>query len=213
MDLSLLVLELALIFLPGIVWAAMDQRYGPRREFSEFRFTLSVFLFGIASYAELSLLYLLAGGELTIPSLTQDIGIDFKPLVGQILLGLIVGFVSAIIWVGCSNQKLFVKLLQALRVTKRYGDEDVWEYMFNLRSPTSEYINLRDFDSQLTFAGYVAAFSEAGEVREILLEDVDVYNLSGDRLYNMPRIYLARNKADLHIEFPYRNARGVYDRE
>lgn len=203
MDLSLLVLELALVFLPGIVWASIDYRYGPRREFSEFRFTLSVFLFGIASYAELALIYLVIGRELTLPTLRQDIPEELEPLVGQIALALGLAFLSAIAWVAGSNRKLFGRFLRSLKITKRFGDEDVWEYVFNSGSAMSEYIHIRDFGNQLTFAGYVAAFSEAGDIREVLLRDVDVYDMTGNRLYNMPHIYLARNKDDLHIELPY----------
>ncbi len=95
-------------------------------------------------------------------------------------------------------------MLRAVGVTKRFGDEDVWEYVFNSGSPMSEYVNLRDFDRQLTYAGYVGAFSETGDIREILLRDVDVYDFTGTLLYNMPHIYLARGKADLHVELPYR---------
>lgn len=204
MDISLALLELALVFLPGIIWAAIDNRYGPPRPFSEFRFTLSAFLFGTASYAELALAYWIFDKELVIPALTQDLNQDFRPLIGQIFLALFLAFASAIVWAAASNRKLFSRLLRAAGVTKRFGDEDVWEFVFNSGSPMSEYVNLRDFGRQLTYAGYVGAFSDSGEIREILLRDVDVYDFAGTLLYNMPHIYLARSKSDLHIELPYR---------
>jgi hypothetical protein len=90
--------------------------------------------------------------------------------------------------------------------TKRYGDEDVWDYTFNAHASIAsvEYIHFRDFEKELIYGGWVATFSETEKLRELVLQDVEVYNFDGQALYSVPMLYLARAPENLHIEFPYR---------
>jgi hypothetical protein len=49
---------------------------------------------------------------------------------------------------------------------------------------------------------FVEAFSESGQLREMVLGEVAVYDFEGTEMYRVPRLYLARDRANIHIEFP-----------
>lgn len=122
----------------------------------------------------------------------------------EIVVASVVATLCAIIWLYVSNYKLITRLLQKAKATKRYGDEDVWDYTFNSPRAEVEYIHLRDFEKQITFPGWVEVFSETEKLRELVLRDVRVYSFDGDMLYETPRIYVARERGNIDLEFPYR---------
>jgi hypothetical protein len=122
----------------------------------------------------------------------------------DVLFASLLATVLAVLWAAASNRKLFMRLMQRLRVTRKFGDEGVWEYAFNMGTASVEYVNVRDFANRVAYAGFVKAFSEGGEFREILLDQVRVSDLdSGTHLFEMPMIYLSRTRDSLHIEFPF----------
>ena len=63
---------------------------------------------------------------------------------------------------------------------------------------------MRDYNNNKVFSGWVAAFSETDEVRELLLRDVQVYNLDGLLLYEVPLLYTARPTDAVDVEFPFK---------
>lgn len=120
----------------------------------------------------------------------------------------VVSVACAVLWLYASTYKLLTQLLQQIKATKRYGDEDVWDYTFNSGRPDVEYVHVRDFDKKITYAGWVEAFSESEKQRELRLRDVLVYDFEGKVLFETPRVYLARKADNIDIEFPYREPEG-----
>jgi hypothetical protein len=116
----------------------------------------------------------------------------------------LVSVFCAVLWLYGSNYKLLTRLMQWMKATKRYGDEDVWDFTFNSGRPEVEYIHLRDFEKKITYAGWVEAFSETEQQRELRLRDVIVYDFEGNVLFETARVYLARKMDNIDIEFPYR---------
>ena len=204
---NLFVTQLALIFFPGIIWAAIDSQYASRKEFSQFRLIVSAFVFGTISYAVVYLLYSLTGFQFDLIGIvdekTKD-SLNLHNTVDEIISAVVVSLGLSILWVYAATYKLFNKFLHSINATKRYGDEDVWDYVFNSKSAISEFINIRDFEKEIVYAGYVLVFSEAEKLRELVLRDAEVYDFSGTKLFSMPHIYIARDPKDVHIEFPYK---------
>lgn len=52
-----LVLTLALIFLPGIIWARLDARYARQAKPSQSELVVNVFVFGLVAYLVIYLVY------------------------------------------------------------------------------------------------------------------------------------------------------------
>lgn len=208
MKIDLLIIQLAILFLPGIIWARLDVRYALNEKPSDLDFAVRAFIFGLASYAVTFIIYTVAGWGFTLVDL-GDAGsksIVSRAVVTQILCATAIGVALAIIWIYAATYKLTTRFLQLIQATKTYGDEDVWDFTFNSRNAAVEYIHFRDLENKVIYAGWVSTFSESGKLREIVLKDTQVFDEDGNLLYETPMLYLARKPEGIHIEFPYRHA-------
>jgi hypothetical protein len=205
---NFLVFQIALLFLPGLIWASIDAKYVARRDVPQFRLVLNAFLFGIFSYTVLFALLWQLGVEPAFLSAFDEAagGLRIGPVIKEIGLAVVVSYVLAIAWVALATHKVFNRVLQATKITKRYGDEDLWDFAFNSTDAAVEYVHLRDFSKKIVYAGWVKAFSDRAELRELLLRDVEVYDFDSNRLFDSPLVYVSRKRDDVDIEFPYRPA-------
>lgn len=206
-----LVLTLALIFLPGIIWARLDARYARQVKPTQSEFVVNVFVFGLVAYLATYVAYLLpfvariAAFDLVTIALDDDevaqaLG---KSVVDDILAASAMALVLAPAWLAVQRYKLVVRFLQLIKVTKRYGDEDVWDYLLSSDDPRAFYVNVRDDQTGQTFCGYVDQFSEAPGLRELVLSQVEAYHTTtGDRTIQVARMYLARDPKGMTLEFP-----------
>ncbi len=105
----------------------------------------------------------------------------------------------------CGDHKWQPRALHRIGATRKFGDEDVWDYTLNARVATVEYVHFRDFANQLVYAGRVASFSETDRLREVVPRDVQVFDFAGRMLYDTPMMYLARPPGQIHIGFPYQS--------
>ncbi|MAO90795.1 MAG: hypothetical protein CMM78_01295 [Rhodospirillaceae bacterium] len=200
-------LQIALIFIPGLLWASIEKKYASKGMLSITWFVMRTFLFGVLSYAILIAIFLMFGiqSDLVTSSATQS---DVIPNVHlqDAILATVVSFPSSILWLYIQNYKILTKLLQAIGATKTFGEEDLWDYIFNSANKgVVEYVHVRDFDKELVYSGWVMLFSETDKLRELHLKNVEVSDFSGNTLYEMPWVYLAREPYDVTIEFPRRN--------
>jgi len=115
-----------------------------------------------------------------------------------ILLAAIIAVLINLIFVGLVNRKVFFKLFNKINMTNRFGDEDVWTYLFNKKE--KNLVNVRDHKQGLVYYGYIEICSDSREERELYLTDVDVYNLDGKKLYKTNNLYICRKNDDLSIE-------------
>lgn len=195
--------QLAVVFLPGLVWERIVSKYALKKPPTQFEIALRTFTFGLAAYAITYTLYGFAGYPFYVPELARDTAfIADTKYVAEFASAFAVAFVSSIIWLYAFKWKLLGKFFRYIGATKKYGDEDLWDYIFNSSDARAEYVYVRDYTAQKVFSGWVAGFSETDKVRELLLRDVEVYNLEGDSLYTMPLMYLGRSPECVDLEFP-----------
>ena len=162
-------------------------------------------MFGMATYAILYMIYLYFGKQFAYQKLIgKSDDINIFEIRQEIAWSIPLSFALSIIWLWIVRYRLLKKLLHSLGATRRYGDEDVWTYTLNSDDANVEYIHLRDLDNKFIFAGWVNAYSESEEFRELLLSDVIVYDEEGAEISRSPVLYLSRPKANIWIEFPYR---------
>ncbi len=207
MKVDVLVLQLAILFLPGLIWAGLDARYVLQSKPSDSEFFLRAFLFGLASYAITFIIYSLCGQSFTIVVI-ENIGthndVVTPSIFKEVLVATAISFILAVLWIYAASYKLLWNFLRLIRATKRYGDEDVWDFTLNSRETAVEYIHFRDFENKLVYAGWVSTFSETDKLRELVLYNVQVFDFDGEMQYEVPLLYLARKPENIHIEFPYR---------
>jgi hypothetical protein len=202
--LNAFIAQAAILLLPGIIWARLDVRYAIKEKTSEFDFFIRAFVYGLASYAVTFAIYALVRRPFALIDVTaaDNRNIITRQVGGEIIVATAVGFCLAILWIYAANWKLLTRFLHAIRATRRYGDDDVWDFTFNSTATASRFVNVRDFDKKIVYAGWVNAFSETDKLRELTLYDVKVYDFAGVLLYDVPHLYIARKPDDIHIEFP-----------
>jgi hypothetical protein len=200
--------QLAIIFLPGLVWERISTRYALKRSPTQFEIALRTFTFGLAAYAITFMVYGVLGLDFMFPEIRRYAGFLERKFLNQFAVAIAVSLIGAIIWLYVINYKILGSLLRAIGATKSFGQEDVWDFVFNSPAAASEYVYVRDYDKQTVFSGWVRAFSESAETRELLLRDVQVFDLDRNLLYEVPLMYVARKRDDLNIEFPATGSDG-----
>lgn len=203
--LNLFIAQIAVIFLPGIIWARLDGRYAAKEKQSDVDFFIHTFVYGVVAYAVTFVIYLLFDQPFSLIDFkdAQDKSVLSQSVALEILSATGVGIVLGVLWVYASNHKWLTQVLQFIGATKRYGDEDVWDFTFNLAAAAVEYAHFRDFEKQIVYAGWVKTFSESEKLRELVLRDAQIYDFDGKLLYEVPLMYLARKPENIHIEFPH----------
>lgn len=203
-DVNLFLVQLAVIFLPGIIWARLDASYAAKVKPSEIEFVARAFVFGLTVYAVEYTVFSWRHWPFAIVDLAAA---DSKQVVTaaiarEVVWALAISIILALIWVYASTYKLLTRFLQFIKATKKYGDEDVWDFTLNSGKAAVEYAHFRDLQNGFLYSGTVEAFSETDRLRELVLRHVIVYNLEGIKLYETPRLYLARAPENINIEFP-----------
>jgi hypothetical protein len=201
--------QLVIIFIPGIIWERVDTQYGRERSKEQWDVIRRSFIFGLFSYVILfAVLWFLSlfQGDIGfwLFQIKKDESFLDADALKEVFFASLVAVICSVLWLYITNYKLLTWVLQKIHATKRYGDEDVWEFMFNSSRAEAEYVHLRDFEKKITYAGWVETFSETEKQRELILRDVVVHAFEGNVLFESPRIYLARKADDIDIEFPYR---------
>lgn len=206
---DIFLLQLIIVFTPGIIWERIDAVYGHNRSSQQWDILRRTFIFGLFSYVATFGLYWLssfASADISFEvfKFQKDTTFIDAPAVREIVIASLVATVCAIVWLYLTNYKVITRMFQKTKATKRYGDEDVWDYTFNSPRAEVEYVHLRDFEKKITYAGWVELFSETEKLRELILRDVQVYDFEGGLLFETARVYVARERGNIDLEFPYR---------
>ena len=211
---DLFFLQLVVIFIPGIIWERIDSQYGRSRATQQWDILRRTFVFGLAAYVvTFGLFWCISlkfdGWTFKFFDFKKDVAFLDAEGVKEIAIASAVSLACSIFWLYATNRKWLTRLLQKIGATKRYGDEDIWEFMFNSNRPEVEYVHVRDFDKKLAYAGWVESWSASDRQRELVLKDVIVSDFDGNQLFETPRVYLARKADNIDIEFPYREPEGT----
>ncbi|MBM4056201.1 MAG: hypothetical protein FJ264_16335 [Planctomycetes bacterium] len=123
--------------------------------------------------------------------------INFKEIVFVTILSIPIGFLFTFLL----NYKVLFRVAHKLKISKKFGDLDVWSYIMNSKTP--EWVVIRDIENDLMYEGWIEAFSDSTGVDELFLRDVKVYkNSTAEECYEIPGLYLPRKRENLIIEFP-----------
>jgi hypothetical protein len=206
MNFSELTFRLILVFLPGIVCGLLFDHLTARKERQAFSFTIHSFLLGTACYALLQLLTWITahGQELTVVqflSTPTAVHLELAEVAWAAFIAVPLAYVTA----GVYNHKWLHRLARLMHLTSKFAEADVWEYFLNNR--TYDWYVLRDSSTKVYYEGWIEAYSEAGEPRELLLREAKVFSDEeanrGELLYQANAIYIAGKPENLSLEvFP-----------
>lgn len=84
---------------------------------------------------------------------------------------IVVSILCSVLWLYAFNYKLFGRFLRFIKIkaTKKFGDEDLWDFVFNSADPRVEYAYVRDYENKKIFSGWVVGYSGGDKFRELLL--------------------------------------------
>jgi hypothetical protein len=201
--------QLIIVFILGIILERMDARFGPGKTIPQWNILRRTFIFGLAAYVVTFCIYWMAGWFISGLNFLLDVEFLDTGSITLIFAASVVAVGCAVLWHYAGPYKLLTQLLPPTKASRRYRDEDVWDYTFNSDRAEVEYIHVRDFDKKITYAGWLEAFSESARQRELRLRDVIVYDFEGKVLFETPRVYLARKVDNIDIEFPHREPEGT----
>ena len=100
------------------------------------------------------------------------------------------------------THKVVTRFLNFIGASNHIADQDIWEFIFNSNTPKIKFAYIRDYSNQLIFAGYVQAYSDRSDLREIAMYQVEVFTEKSEKLYATPYLYLARAPEQITLEFP-----------
>lgn len=200
MSLSLFVVHLAMLAMPRIVASIVYRRVRGRIERKPWEDAIQILLFSAGAYAIVAIVWRDSDPMMMLLSQAGSGGLVAIPWT-RVLLADGVAVVLAMIASAVHTYRVVEWLGRLIRVTRRFGDQDVWEYVLN--RPEVTWAVARDHRTNLTYYGYIRAFSDSGYDRELFMLQVSVYsNESGLLLYESPAVFLSRARHDLSIELP-----------
>jgi hypothetical protein len=201
----------SVILFPGLISTVVaDKITVHSKTWDSFKYGMYSFVFGVSCYVIVQIVVwfmtcipqglnvlALRLGTLNVWSLVTDsrARIDLREVFAATAASVPVAFIGAFL----INYKIFHKLAQKLRISQKYGDENLYSYYLNAKE--IDWVYVRDFERKLTYQGRVVSFSENDKIQELVLSDVIVFAYDDStEYYSVPNIYLCREMGRLVIE-------------
>lgn len=209
MDISTLTLKLIIILIPGAISALLFDSITTHKEWTPFKFIVNSIIMGIFAYLLLqgvrdisTFAYnIFAGKKITAEplqiwgSLSDSKSIPYGEVFWGSLLGIVVGGIATAFYF----YKCFNRASKWLKLSNKYGDENLYSYFLNAQNTRIVYV--RSVKNNITYYGFVKAFSETDNISELVMTDVSVYDYQATKLYyEVDQIYLSFVKTEVIIE-------------
>lgn len=203
MDVSSLFVKLLILGLPGLLGSLFYRKLRGGRKQKDWRDLAEITLFALSSYAVLGTVQQYFADEENESEVLAALFESSAQIVWwDVSLACGIGVVLSVVASYIHHFKLINRFGQRISATNRYGDEDVWSFFLNAED-LSGWVFVRDHKEDLVYYGWLQAWSESGEDRELIMDDVEVVsNETGDTLYKVSSMYVARDGTDLTIEIP-----------
>ncbi|WP_019567800.1 hypothetical protein [Thioalkalivibrio sp. ALMg13-2] len=207
-----LAIAVVVILFPGLIAAVICDKitvHSPR--WGSFKYSVYSFVLGVSSYVALQgIVYIWNWfSGLFVPTVsfvsktldvwtivtTQTVSIDPSEVFWATILSPVIAVLAAF----TVNHKIIHKAAQRLRVSGKYGDENLFSFFLNAQDINWVYV--RDIPSKLTYQGRVVSFSEADDMQELVLSEVTVFAYeTSDEYYSVPLLYLSKERGSFIIE-------------
>lgn len=204
-----LLVTLIVILVPGIIAAVICDKITVHSKWNSFKFSLYALILGLIAYAGLQLIYYVIDVIkaypvnveawthlkiwITVVSNSQNIPAD--EIVSATLLSLPVAFLASFL----VNYKVFNKLAKKIKVSSKYGDENLYSYYLNAKE--IDWVYVRDIENNLTYRGRIESYAENDHMQELVMYDVTVFRYEDSaELYSTPTVYLSKEMGKFIIE-------------
>lgn len=203
MEIPELTIKLILLLTPGAIASIIFEKLTIHKKWNSFQFIANSILFGGISYLFAQLLFNICGNDKSFSNFWSNLpskDIPYEVIMKAIVVSILIGFICA----GLDNYKIINKIAKSLKLTTKYGDENLYSFFLNADNVNEVYF--RDIKNNITYHGMIDSYSETNEFKEIVLRDVKVYDYEESKLvYELDKVYLSRPKDDIIIEVPLIN--------
>lgn len=203
------VVTLIVILIPGIIAAVICDKITVHSKWNAFKFGLYALILGLFAYAGLQVIFytwdVIKSCSLDVSSwshlhvwsstVSEKHNISANEVVYATMLSLPVAFFASFL----INYKVFNKLAKKLKVSSKYGDENLYSYYLNAKE--IDWVYVRDIENNLTYQGRVESYAENDHMQELVMYDVTVFRYKDSvHLYSVPTIYLTKEMGRFIIE-------------
>lgn len=120
----------------------------------------------------------------------------------NMIFSIIIAVTYALIGTKLNYHNTLFKIANKFKITYRTNNTTVWEQALAIKS----YLVVRDYVTKNTYFGQVIEFSDNSEIRELLLNNVNVYDEESNFLYHAEEVFLSRLHNEFSIEtYNYKN--------
>ena len=121
--------------------------------------------------------------------------INWNELLIASFIGILLSFIISII----DYNSLLTRIGKKLKVTNSINYKTIWDNFQNIND--IEWVMVRDFDNNLNYYGNISLFSDNEEKKEILMEDVSIYdNTTAELIDERPAVYIELDNKNFVIE-------------
>ena len=203
MEISEFTLKILFIFIPGLVAFYIIDNLTVHKETKYIHIVLKSFLYGVFSYFLYFLYTNVSGSEFYFIKYVSELKVGSKSNIQfkEIIYTTGISVIFAFILTATKNRKLIFRFAHKFGLSNKFGDLDVWSYIFN--SELQQWVVLRDFEKKLMYFGWVEAFSDSVDKDELLLSQVTVHDLeSGIQVISetIELLYLPIERDNIIIE-------------
>lgn len=205
MEVSSLLIRLVFLVFPGIVGSKVYRKLRGRADRPAWEDSVEIVMFAVAAYVVHGMAaWILSGAGLDVHFTIFRAFLDEKTPIEWSTVAVASCIAVALAMIGSlfHYKQWLMRVGRWMRVSNRSGDGDLWEYFHEL--PDTVWVFVRDHKVDLVYFGWIAAYSDSGKERELILRDVQVFENTrpADVIYATPVMYLARNRDDLTLEIP-----------
>ena len=194
--------------LPGAISYKLFLIWSGKRQIYTYNSFIDIFLFSIADYLLLDVLWRVYARlankpiptELSLSALLSESSpINFLAIGGASICGILTAIVMLIL----IKRNFFPQLGVKLGLSDAVSSDSIWvDFLKNNR----EWVYVRDYKTNQTYHCYVSMYTpyDNGDFKELYMEDVTVYQDS-EELYKLSSLFLIRKADEFSIEIVPKN--------
>lgn len=199
-----IIISVAVLFFPGVLWAKIETLYGSQINRGYKELMINAFLFNIVIYVFLRIVYFGWNREFDILQISKIIKTgSLVEIQDEFAFAWLTSLVFSLGWLYVNKYRLIPRSLRCIKASDRDQRTDVWTMVHSTNLVQYRFVRLLDQENQNFVEGYVVAYSEQEDTRELLLEDVTILDFDCNPLYECPMFYISRMRDKISLEFPY----------
>jgi hypothetical protein len=201
MQISELTIRIILLILPGAIATLIIEKLTVHKPWDAFRFLFYSTLMGFTTYLTYQAYYFLIGNSDILSfwkAITDNkVSISIKEILCASITAIPLGFIVS----AAVQYKIINKIANRLKVSSKYGDDNLFYHFLNLNEV--QWLWIRDKDQDITYEGLIQYYNETDTLREIVLSEVKVFRSSDSEfIREAPYIYLTFSPDRFIIELP-----------